>query len=84
MPWCLDTGHLLIGDPPGPAGWLATVEEREPGVASVSAPVRDRLGVLVAAVSVSGPIERVSRDPGQHFGEAVVRASAAITEAMPI
>ena len=76
-------GHLLLGEPPGPGGWLATVEEREPGVASVSAPVHDRGGALVAAVSVSGPIERVSRQPGEHFGAAVVRASRAITEAMP-
>ncbi len=76
-------GHLLLGEAPGPGGWLATVEEREPGVASVSAPVHDRNGQLVAAVSVSGPIERVSREPGEHFGAAVVRASRAITEAMP-
>lgn len=76
-------GHLLAGEAPGSAGWLATVEEREPGVASVSAPVVDPFGTVVAAVSVSGPIERISRTPGEHFGDAVVRASRAITAAMP-
>ena len=29
---------------PGPAGWVESVEEREKGVASVSAPVLDRTG----------------------------------------
>ena len=36
-------------------GWAASVAEREPGVASVSAPVRGAGGRVVAAVSVSGP-----------------------------
>ena len=47
---------------------VASVEEREPGVASVSAPVRDRTGVVVAAISVSGPVERLSRSPQRRFG----------------
>ena len=36
-------------------GWAATAAEREPGVASVSAPVRGPGGRVLAAVSVSGP-----------------------------
>lgn len=55
--------------------WAATVEEREKGVASVSAAVRDRTGRVVAAVSVSGPVERTSRRPGARYGDAV-RAAA--------
>jgi hypothetical protein len=35
------------------------------GVASVSAPVRSPGGKVIAAVSVSGPIERLSRQPGR-------------------
>jgi DNA-binding IclR family transcriptional regulator len=35
-------------------GWAQSVAEREAGVASVSAPVRDSAGTVVAAVSVSG------------------------------
>lgn len=55
-------------------GWAESVEERERGVASVSAPVLvgDR---VVAAVSVSGPLERTSRQPGRHYAEAVVAAA---------
>jgi DNA-binding IclR family transcriptional regulator len=56
-------------------GWVESVGEREAGVASVSAPVRDRDGTIVAAVSVSGPIERTSRTPGKRYGDAVVRAA---------
>src|SRR6058998_131128 len=40
-------------------GWSQSVAEREPGVASVSAPIRDRTGRVIAAISVSGPIERL-------------------------
>ncbi len=65
-------GKVLMGAT-GRAGWVESVEEREPGVASVSAPVVDGGGQVVAAVSVSGPLERLSRRPGQRFGAAVVR-----------
>jgi YD repeat-containing protein len=62
--------------------WTASVEEREPGVASVSAPVYGPDGRIVAAVSVSGPVERLSRDPGGRFGAATVAAGQAVTEAI--
>lgn len=55
-------------------GWASSVAEREPGVASVSAPVRDRGGRVIAAVSISGPIERLGRRPGERHAVAVVRA----------
>jgi DNA-binding IclR family transcriptional regulator len=45
-------------------------------VASVSAPVRSREGAVVAAVSVSGPLERLTRSPGRLHAEAVVAAAA--------
>lgn len=61
-----------------PHGWIESVEEREPGVASVSAPVVDRLGTTVAAVCVSGPIDRLSREPGSLFGGQVVEAAAVL------
>jgi DNA-binding IclR family transcriptional regulator len=62
-------------------GWAESVGEREAGVASVSAPVRTADGVVVAAVSVSGPIERTTRQPGRRYGEAVQRAAAAVEAA---
>ena len=42
-------------------GWAASAGEREEGLASLSAPVRDATGLVVAAVSVSGPAERLHR-----------------------
>ena len=58
--------------------WVASVEEREPGVASVSAPVCNADGTVVAAVGVSGPVGRTTRRPGQRYGAAVVDAAHAI------
>ena len=56
-------------------GWAHSVAEREAGVASVSAPVLDADGKVVAAISVSGPVERLGRQPGRLHGEAVVAAA---------
>jgi DNA-binding IclR family transcriptional regulator len=61
-------------------GWAQSVAEREPGVASVSAPVRDSAGAVVAAVSVSGPVDRIGRRPGARWADDLVRAAAALTE----
>lgn len=70
-------GHVLAGRALSKGGWIESVAEREAGVASVSAPVRVA-GVVVAAVSVSGPIERLTRTPGRRFGAAVTKAAAGI------
>ncbi|MGN6246686.1 MAG: IclR family transcriptional regulator [Motilibacteraceae bacterium] len=63
-------------------GWSQSVGEREPGVASVSAPVRGPSGRVVAAVSVSGPIERLSRQPGRLHAAAVLQAAARLSDAL--
>jgi DNA-binding IclR family transcriptional regulator len=63
-------------------GYAASVAEREPGLASVSAPVRDQQGVVIAAISVSGPVERLTRNPGRRFGEAVVAAAHRLENAL--
>lgn len=60
-------------------GWAQSVAEREPGVASVSAPVRDAGGAVIAAVSVSGPIDRLGRQPGARWADDLLGASAALT-----
>jgi len=83
LPLDLGSGGRLLADPApagagtatGRTGWVASVGEREAGVASVSAPVRDSSGATVAAVSVSGPVERTTRHPGRRYGEAVVAAA---------
>jgi len=63
-------------------GWAASVAEREAGVASVSAPVRGQGGKVVAAVSVSGPIERLTRSPGRLHAQAVVAAGEKVGAAI--
>jgi len=60
-------------------GWAQSVAEREPGVASVSAPVRDGRGVVIAAISVSGPIDRIGRRPGARWAADLLSASEALT-----
>ena len=60
-------------------GWAFSVAQREAGVASVSAPVRDRSGQVVAAISVSGPVERLGRRPGPRFAPLVTAAAAALS-----
>lgn len=70
-------GRVLLGD-----DLAESVEEREPGVASVSAGVRDRSGRIVAAVSLSGPVERLTRQPQQRFGTEVTDAANAVTAAV--
>ncbi len=60
-------------------GWARSVAEREAGVASVSAPVWDPHGQVIAAVSVSGPAERIDRRPGERWALELMEASAALT-----
>ncbi|WP_375482929.1 IclR family transcriptional regulator [uncultured Mycobacterium sp.] len=60
-------------------GWAQSVAEREPGVASVSAPVRDAGGAVIAAISVSGPIDRMGRQPGARWAADLLAAADAIT-----
>ena len=55
--------------------------EREKGVTSVSAPVY-RDSAIVAAVSVSGPVERTSRAPGRRYAKAVLAAARLVEEAL--
>jgi DNA-binding IclR family transcriptional regulator len=60
-------------------GWAQSVAEREPGVASVSAPVRDGRGVVIAAISVSGPVDRMGRQPGVRWAADLLAASEELT-----
>jgi DNA-binding IclR family transcriptional regulator len=63
-------------------GWAQSIGEREAGVASVSAPVRTPGGKVIAAVSVSGPIERLSRQPGRLHAPAVTAAAERLSEVL--
>ncbi|MFW0786757.1 IclR family transcriptional regulator [Gordonia sp. CPCC 206044] len=59
-------------------GWAQSAGERAAGVASVSAPVRDSAGEVVAAISVSGPIDRMGRRPGARWAADLLAAADAI------
>ncbi|GAC49018.1 IclR family transcriptional regulator [Gordonia aichiensis] len=59
-------------------GWAQSAGERAAGVASVSAPVRDANGDVVAAISVSGPIDRMGRRPGARWAADLLAAAEAI------
>jgi len=59
-------------------GWAASVAEREPGVASVSAPVfRDN--TLLAALCVSGPVSRLGQAPGRKLSGSVTAAAGELS-----
>ena len=55
-------------------GWASSVAEREPGVASVSAPVLAD-GALLGALCVSGPVSRLGNSPGRRLAPLVVAAA---------
>lgn len=62
-------------------GWAQSVGQREAGVASVSAPVLSGDGELLAAISISGPIERLGRSPGPRFAPVLIAAARRISAA---
>ncbi|HEX3337531.1 MAG TPA: IclR family transcriptional regulator [Jatrophihabitans sp.] len=63
-------------------GWAQSVGQREAGVASVSAPVLSRDGDLLAAISISGPIERLGRSPGTRFAPLLIAGARRITASL--
>jgi DNA-binding IclR family transcriptional regulator len=63
-------------------GWAQSVGQREAGVASVSAPVFGPGRRVVAAVSISGPIDRLGRSPGQRFAPVLTAAAQRLQGAL--
>lgn len=61
-------------------GWATSVAEREPGVASISAPVL-RDGRLLGAVCVSGPASRLGQAACRRLAPAVVAAADGLAAA---
>ena len=57
-------------------GYAMDAEERQPGVTCYGAPIRDRAGAVVAAISVSGPTFRMR----QHGAERLIRAVRATAD----
>jgi len=65
-------------------GWASSVGEREPGVGSVSAPVRGSHGEPVAAISVSGPASRMGRADVRRLAVAVTGAAMEVEAALGV
>jgi DNA-binding IclR family transcriptional regulator len=63
-------------------GWAQSIAQREAGVASVSAPVLTVAGSLLAAISISGPIERLGRAPGPRFAPVLLAGARRIAAAL--
>ncbi len=76
----LGSAGRVLTDPS--LGVVTSVGEREAGVASVSAPIIDSVGDVVAAISVSGPIDRMTATPAERFGPFVQSAADAVAQAL--
>src|SRR4051812_23404118 len=63
-------------------GWAQSVGQREAGVASVSAPVLSGAGELLAAISISGPIERMGRAPGPRVAPVLITGAKRLAAAV--
>jgi hypothetical protein len=75
-------GKILSGDQEAlRRGWAESAGERVPGIASVSAPIYDA-SMVVAALSISGPIERLGVSPGKRYAETVAAAAEQIQRAL--
>lgn len=61
-------------------GYAVNVNESELGIASVAAPILDRTGGVVAAVSTAGPLTRFEGPAMRQFAEMTVDAARAISE----
>ncbi len=62
-------------------GWAHSVAQREPGVASLSAPIHDAHGAVIAALSISGPVDRLAHPPAAQV-DALLEGAAALTSAL--
>jgi IclR family KDG regulon transcriptional repressor len=60
-------------------GWSENINESEMGIASVSAPIRDDSGEVVAALSVAGPVQRLDGNNVRRFIRPVTEAAAHIS-----
>ncbi|NDK30084.1 IclR family transcriptional regulator [Streptomyces sp. TR1341] len=63
-------------------GHGVTVEELEPGLAAVAAPVRAHDGEVIAAISVSGPVYRLNRDRLTEVARRMVAAGTELSRRM--
>jgi len=60
-------------------GWAEAINERQVGVASLAAPVRDPSGEVVAAISVNAPVTRFRGVPRRRLAQTVMDAGEAVS-----
>ncbi|NMH95823.1 IclR family transcriptional regulator [Pseudonocardia acidicola] len=60
-------------------GWAEAINEREVGVASIAAPIRDIHGDVVAALSIGAPVARFGAVPRRRHARALVEAGEAVS-----
>jgi DNA-binding IclR family transcriptional regulator len=60
-------------------GWAEAVDEREIGVTSMAAPVRDPRGVVVAAISIGAPSARLRATVRRRYAPLLVEAGEAVS-----
>jgi IclR family transcriptional regulator, KDG regulon repressor len=60
-------------------GWAEAVNERELGVASVAAPIRDAAGAVIAAISIGAPVIRLAAARRRELAALVVEAGEAVS-----
>ncbi|MCH3975135.1 MAG: IclR family transcriptional regulator [Bifidobacterium tibiigranuli] len=63
-------------------GWAESINEREEGVCSISAPIRNASGQVIAAISISGPSGRMGSAPGRRYAPFVMTAGKYLTDAL--
>jgi DNA-binding IclR family transcriptional regulator len=63
-------------------GWADSVNEREEGVCSVSAPIRNSSGQVIAAISISGPSGRMGSTPGRRYAPYVMAGGKYLSDAL--
>jgi IclR family KDG regulon transcriptional repressor len=60
-------------------GWSENVSEAEIGIASISAPIRDSTGEVIAALSVAGPVQRQESGNLRGYVPAVMEGAAHVS-----
>lgn len=63
-------------------GLAESVAEREVGLASVSTPIFDKNGTVLAVLSVSGPVERLKPSPADKWGKELLAAAKKLMKAI--
>ena len=63
-------------------GYTFDDEEYEVGVRAISAPIRNASGQVFAAISMPGPVTRITKERIPEIGQALVETAAAISRRM--